>query len=73
MGNVAIAISSMTDSKPIYLQLQIFQWLLALAPLCLASLPSAMLEMWHIVLQGWGWAFGSVSRTVPAHGAHQEP
>ena len=49
----------MTNSKPIYLQLQIFQCFLALGPLCLASLPSAMLEMWHIVVQGWGQALGN--------------
>ena len=63
----------MTNSKPIYLQLQIFQRFLALGRLCLASLPSAMLEMWHILVQGWGQALGNISRTVPAHGAHQEP
>ena len=38
----------MTNFKPICLQLQIFQCFLALGPLCLASLLSAMLEMWHI-------------------------
>ena len=31
-----------------------------------------MLEMWHIVVQGWGQALGNVSRTAPAHGAHKE-
>ena len=45
----------------------------ALASLCLASLPSATLEMRHIVVQGWGQALENVSRTVPAHEAHQEP
>ena len=50
----------MTNSKPIYLQWQIFHCLLALAPLCFASLLSAMLEMWHIVVQGWGRALGNV-------------
>ena len=62
----------MTNFKPICLPLQIFQCFLALGPLCLASLLSAMLEMWHIVVQGWGQALGNVSRTAPAHGVHQE-
>ena len=63
----------MTNSNPICLQLQIFQCFLALGRLCLASLPSAMLEMWHIVVLGWGQALGNISRTVAAHGAHKEP
>ena len=63
----------MTNSKPMYLQLPIFQFFFALASLCLAFPPSAMLEMWHIVVQRCGPALGNVSRTVPAHGAHQEP
>ena len=49
-----------------------FQCFLALGPLCLASLLSAMLEMWHIVVQGWGQALGNVLRTAPAHGVHKE-
>ena len=62
----------MTNFKPICLQLQILQCFLALGLLCLASLLSAMLEMWRIVVQGWGQALGNVSRTAPANGVHQE-
>ena len=50
----------MINSQPIYLQWEIFQCSLALAPLCLASLPFAMLQMCHIVVQGWGNALGNV-------------
>ena len=46
----------MTNFKPICLQLQMLQCFLALGLLCLASLLSAMLEIWRIVVQGWGQA-----------------